>query len=54
MVLKEYDWYGAYDNKQLVDDPYIASLNLDYTFSYPMIENNVSNFFIYFVKQNSG
>lgn len=37
----KYDWYGAYDTKLNKNDGYKENLNLDYTFDYPAIHDNI-------------
>ena len=39
---KPYDWYGAYGNDINNGDSYKKLLNLDYTFEYPPMHENVS------------
>ena len=38
---KQYDWYGAYKN-EAINSSYKKILNLDYTFGYPPMHQNVS------------
>ena len=40
---KPYDWYGAYGNNINTEDSYRRLLNLDYTFDYPEMHENVSD-----------
>ena len=40
--VEKYDWYGAYDTPLNPNDVYKTNLNLDYTFEYPSIHENVS------------
>ena len=41
---KPYDWYGAYGNNINTEDSYRRLLNLDYTFDYPEMHENVSQY----------
>lgn len=40
--MKSYDWYGAYETRLNEKDAYKENLNLDYTFDFPAIHENVS------------
>jgi sarcosine dehydrogenase len=40
--VKSYDWYGAYETRLNEKDAYKENLNLDYTFDFPAIHENVS------------
>ena len=39
--VKQYDWYGAYDNLRNEEYGYNERLRLDYTFNHPAIEENI-------------
>jgi len=39
--VKQYDWYGAYDNLRNEEYGYNERLRLDYTFDHPAIEENI-------------
>ncbi len=41
-AVKDYDWYGAYETKIHEEHKYRENLNLDYTFGFPAIHNNVT------------
>ena len=40
--VQDYDYYGAYETDLNSNDTYKGNLNLDYTFDYPVIHENVS------------
>ena len=50
--VEKYDWYGAYDTPLNPNDVYKTNLNLDYTFDYPSIHENVSRVLIILTKKN--